>query len=104
MTALSTAAADPPDTLEEETRKLREAHGAMQSGDPQKALKLLDEQSSRFAEGQLADERAVARILALCKLGRDAEARAATAELLRTSPSSPLLSRVKSGCPKPSRN
>ncbi|MFO0589235.1 MAG: hypothetical protein U0441_16985 [Polyangiaceae bacterium] len=99
-TAKSAASSEAPsDSLEEETRRLREAHGAMQSGDPEKALSLLEQQSSTFAKGQLADERAVASFLALCKLGREEEARAKAAELLRTSPNSPLADRVRGGCP-----
>jgi len=94
---------DPPkDPLEDETRQLREAHGALQSGDPGKALKLLDEQATTYASGQLREERAAARVLALCKLGKVDEARAKAAEFLRDNPQSPLADRVRAGCPTPS--
>ncbi|MEO7329353.1 MAG: hypothetical protein ABI193_12285 [Minicystis sp.] len=99
-------AAAPPvapdiDPLEAETRRLGEAHGALQSGDPNKALALLDEQSTTYAKGELREERAAARILTLCKLGRLEEARAAAARFLQESPHSPLADRVRSGCPAP---
>ncbi len=96
--AVPTATPDA-DTLEAETRRLREAHGALQSGDPGKALALLDEQSTAYAKGELREERAAARILTLCKLGRLDEARIATARFLQESPHSPLADRVRSGCP-----
>lgn len=89
----------PEDPLEDETRRLREAHGALQSGDPEKALHLLDEQSAAYAGGQLREERAAARVLTLCKLGKVDEARAAAAAFLRDNPRSPLSDRVRGGCP-----
>jgi len=81
------------DPLAAETRLLREAHGALQGGDPQKALTLLDEQG-----GQLGEERAAARVLALGQMGRVAEAEAARAAFLRDHPRSPLAVRIQSGC------
>ncbi|MRG93992.1 hypothetical protein [Polyangium spumosum] len=89
----------PADTLLAETRRLREAHGAMQNGDPAQALRLLDE-AKAGAEGQsLREERAAARVLALCKLGRTAEARAEATKFLAESPASPLADRVRRACP-----
>jgi hypothetical protein len=81
------------DPLAAETRRLREAHSALQAGDPQKALGLLGEQG-----GQLGEERAAARVLALCQMGRVAEAESARAAFLREHPRSPLADRVRSGC------
>lgn len=95
----STPVAADADPLEDETRRLREVHGALQSGDPEKAMKLLDEQSITYATGQLGQEREVARVLTLCKLGKVDEARAAAATFLRNHPSSPLVARVSAGCP-----
>ena len=82
------------DPLAAETRHLREAHGALQSGDPKKALALLDEPQG----GQLGQERAAARVLALCQLGRGEEAESARAAFLREHPRSPLADRVRNGC------
>jgi hypothetical protein len=81
------------DPLAAETRRLREAHGALQAGDAQKALGLLGEQG-----GQLGEERAAARVLALCQLGKIAEMEAARAAFLRDHPRSPLADRVRGGC------
>jgi hypothetical protein len=86
-------AAPEEDPLAAETRRLREAHGALQAGDAQKALALLGEQG-----GQLGEERAAARVLALCQLGRVAESEAARAAFLREHPRSPLADRVRGGC------
>lgn len=86
----------PADTLTDETRRLREAHGALTGGDPARALSLLDEQAA--AGVQLREERTAARILALCQLGRVDEARAAAARFLAESPRSPLADRVRASC------
>jgi outer membrane protein assembly factor BamD (BamD/ComL family) len=85
--------------LDVETRSLGEAHGALQSGDAARALALLDKQSATYAQGELRQERAAARIMALCKLGRGAEARAAAESFLRENPRSPLTDRVRAACP-----
>ncbi|MDC0740200.1 hypothetical protein [Polyangium mundeleinium] len=87
------------DPLLAETKRLRAVHGAMKEGDPEQALRLLDE-TSAGAEGQsLRAERTAARVLALCKLGRVAEARAEAARFLSESPGSPLADRVRKACP-----
>ncbi|MDI1432969.1 hypothetical protein [Polyangium sorediatum] len=89
----------PVDPLLAETKRLRAVHGAMKEGDPEQALRLLDE-TSAGAEGQsLRAERTAARVLALCKLGRVAEARAEAARFLSESPGSPLADRVRKACP-----
>jgi hypothetical protein len=92
------APAEPAeDPLVAETRRLREAHGALKAGDAEKALRLLDEPAKG---GELGEERAAARVLVLCKLGRADEANAAAARFLRESPRSPLADRVRAGCPQ----
>lgn len=89
---------EPDDTLLAETRRLREAHGALQGGDAERALALLDAQTAD-AEGQkLREERAAARVLALCKLGRVAEANEEASRFLQASPRSPLADRVRKAC------
>lgn len=91
------------DPLERETASLEEAHSALRSGDPARALDLLDRQSAAYRDGQLREERAAARVLALCKLGRMDEARAAAAAFVQESPRSPLVDRVRAGCPAATR-
>lgn len=87
------------DTLIAETRRLREAHGAMRGGDAEKALALLSEQSAENEGQKLRAERAAARVLALCKLGRVDEAHAEAASFLAQNPQSPLADRVRKACP-----
>jgi len=102
--AAPVATNEPPpapvvDPLLAETKRLRAVHGAMKEGDPEQALRLLDE-TSAGAEGQsLRAERTAARVLALCKLGRVAEAHAEAARFLAESPGSLLADRVRKACP-----
>lgn len=93
------AAEVPADSLLAETQRLREAHGALRGGDPEKALALLSEDAAE-AEGQkLREERAAARVFALCKLGRMDEANAEAASFVAQNPRSPLADRVRTACP-----
>lgn len=85
-------------TLEEETKRLGEAHRAMRSGEPEKALALLEEQSAAFASGDLQEERAAARVFALCEAGKASEAKAAAQAFLHKNPRSPLAGRVRAAC------
>jgi len=96
--AMTKAPPTAEDTLEEETRRLREAHGALNGGDPARALELLDAQSADFASGQLREERAAARALALCKLGATDHAVEEARRFLRDNPRSPLADRVRAAC------
>ncbi|HMY16576.1 MAG TPA: hypothetical protein PKA58_09670 [Polyangium sp.] len=99
----STAEVDDPvesaDSLLAETDRLRKAHGAMREGDPEKALTLLSEQAAEGEGQKLREERSAARVLALCKLGRVAEAQAEAAAFLAQNPQSPLADRVRKACP-----
>src|SRR5262249_45727507 len=65
-----------------EARALRQAQEALDAGRAAVALALLDEQRVTFARGVLADERAAARIFALCALGRRDEAARETERFL----------------------
>ncbi len=88
----------PVSTLESETLLVRAADASLRAGDPATALTLLDEHARRFPRGVLEEERAEERVLALCALGRDAEARAATASFLRDHAKSPLVAKVRHSC------
>jgi hypothetical protein len=88
----------PASSLEEETKRLREAHKALRSGQPERALELLEEQSATFAAGELREERAAARVFALCEAGKTSEAKAAAKAFLIKSPRSPLAGRVRGAC------
>jgi hypothetical protein len=87
-----------PDPLPAEVAALREAQRAMTTGDPKRTLALVAEQNVRFAGGALTQERAAARIFALCDLGRVAEARSEAISFERRWPKSPLISRVRRAC------
>lgn len=89
---------EPENKLEDETRGLREAHQALQAGDSDQAIRLLDEQSREFEQGELAQERAAARVLALCQSSRALEAKAALQSFLSQNPNSPLADRVRGAC------
>jgi hypothetical protein len=89
------------DTLAAEARDLRQVQRALQDGDAVRALGLLDAQAGRYPGGVLAEERAAARVVALCQAGRQAEAAPAISAFLRTYPRSPLVGRVRSACRGP---
>ncbi len=99
-TSASAAPEETEDSLLAETQRLREAHGALQKGDPEKALALLSEQAAENEGQKLREERAAARVLALCKLGRVEEAQAEAEAFLSQNPRSPLGDRVRKACPR----
>ncbi len=87
-----------PSSLETETRLLRDASFELRAGRPVRALALLDEHARSFSGGALVEERRVERILALCALGRAAEAQAEGASFLGERPRSLLADRVRASC------
>jgi len=87
-----------PTTLEAETRLVRAGVAALHERDPVRALALFDEHARRYPSGTLAEERAAARVNALCDLGQVDNAQAAAAAFLRDRPSSPLAARVRTAC------
>ncbi len=86
------------DHLAAETAALRTAQQAMRSGRPAEALALLDQQDATYQAGSLSEERAAARVLALCELGSVTAGRAAAEAFARRWPRSPLLGRVRTAC------
>jgi len=84
--------------LAAETRLLAQAQSQLSDGAAARALALLDQHRATFPRGELVPEREAARVLALCALGRTAEAKAAQARFERAYSSSPLLARVRAGC------
>ena len=98
-TSASKTTEESADSLVAETQRLREAHGALRGGDPEKALALLSEQAAEGEGQKLREERAAARVLALCKLGRVDEANTEAAAFLVQNPRSPLADRVRNACP-----
>ena len=86
------------DRLLEETQALAEIQDALSRKDPNLAWSLLQEQERRFPSGQLGEERAAAKVMALCAAGRYIEAEQVRASFVASYPNSPLTKRVNRGC------
>ena len=84
--------------VEGEVALLAEAQKALAAGQPARALQFLDEHASTYPRGALGPERAVARVIALCKLGNLAAARRDAAAFLRDAPTSPVSDRIRAAC------
>jgi hypothetical protein len=89
------------DQLRLETEGLKAIQQAVRAGDPGRALVLIDEQNGRYPGGLLGEERAAARVLALCQSGQTERARAEAAQFERRWPKSALVARVRSSCSGP---
>ncbi|WP_437958840.1 hypothetical protein WME76_03700 [Sorangium sp. So ce119] len=84
--------------FQEDAKLLRDVRAALGAGKDEEALKMLEARRANPTEGILGQERAAARILTLCRLGRTAEARAASERFLRQHPRSPLGERIRRAC------
>jgi hypothetical protein len=87
-----------PDTLSAEVALIARASADLHAARPAAALEVLDEHRRRFPNGVLVQERAAARIRALCALGRVKEAKIELARLTRTNPDSPHTARAAREC------
>lgn len=87
------AASDPFDA---DLDRLREVSRALNAGRPKDALQLVRMRSG--AKSLLASEYQAAEAIALCQLGRGAEARQAIEQFERVAPNSPLARRVRHAC------
>jgi hypothetical protein len=87
-----------PETFEAETQALREAVSALRSGHPEVALPALAAQDAKYPHGVLGEERAVARIEALCAVGRTGEANTLASRFLAQHPRSLQAARVRASC------
>lgn len=81
-----------------ETRLIARAQSALNEGAALSALALLERHRREFPGGALVPEREAARVIALCALGHEAEAKAARVRFERSWSSSPLLARVRASC------
>jgi hypothetical protein len=93
--------APPPSTLLGELTLLQRAQRALADGAPGVALSLAGEHASRYPRSQLSRERDAVRVFAYCALGRSADARALTTEILKSSPRSPLRASLEQSCGAP---
>jgi hypothetical protein len=97
--ATATASAIPSHSgLAEEIALLRRAQQALGKSQAERSLSLLDEMAERHPNGQMGEEAAAARVLALCGAERRAEARAQARRFLSAYPGSVLTQRVRSSC------
>ncbi|KYF94890.1 hypothetical protein BE20_05210 [Sorangium cellulosum] len=85
-------------SFQEDAKLLRDVRAALGAGKGEEALKMLEARRVNPTEGVLGQERAAAHILTLCRLGRMAEARAASERFLRQHPRSPLGERIRRAC------
>ncbi len=92
------ASEDIDDSLSQEIALLRGARAALERRDAAEALVLLDRHKTLYPLGTLKQEQLVTRVLALCVLGRDLEARAVAREFMRVAPASPHLARIRASC------
>ncbi len=95
--ASGTSSAGTPE-LAREAELLAGAQAELGKGRPQRALDLLNEHERRHPSGALAQERAAAMVIALCRAGRTEQARARAEEFLKRAPNSVLVPRVRSSC------
>lgn len=86
------------DSLQRETELLVRAQRELSSGRSESALELIEQHERHFPRGSLAQERAAARVFALCRAGRPLEARAHAQRFLRTAPASPVAPRIRRSC------
>lgn len=84
-------------TLERERILIERAWQALAAGDPDAALRSVDEHARHFAEGILAPERRAVAIVARCARG-DADAVERAHTWLAAEPRSPLVARVRAAC------
>ena len=91
--------ATEPSSLAQETallRKIQQARGAKQHA---RVLELPAEHAKRFPNGTFAAERVLARVRALCSVGRQVDARRARDRFVAKHPRSHLVPQFESACP-----
>jgi hypothetical protein len=86
------------DAIDGELAALHQAQEALRAGRPDEAVRVLDRFAATHASVALEEERRAARIVAACKAGGGAPARADAERFLRERPDSPLGERVHAAC------
>lgn len=100
-TTVTSKAPPPADTLAAEVGLLDKARASLDRGDWATALAVLDEHSTKFSNGQLAEARNATRFRALCKAGRTVEAETVALALHQAQPNSNLAQQTPTKCPTP---
>jgi hypothetical protein len=85
-------------SLDEEVMQMRTAYDHLRAGEPLRALSALSEHAYRFPDGKLVTMRKVARIQALCDLGKRSDASEEAARFLEEHGNSPYAARVRQVC------
>lgn len=85
--------------LAEEVRLLDAIRAASKDGRHADALRRVQEHATSFASGSFAAERELARVRALCGLGRHEQVRLAQSGFAKSFPASHLASLVRNACP-----
>lgn len=105
--AATTATAAPSHTvkserpsIEEETRLLQRAQGAMNRRLYADALQILDEYDRRFSVARLGEEAMALRVLVHCQTGHLVDARRWASLLTERHANSALLGRLRASCPQ----
>lgn len=88
----------PATTLDDELALLRRAYSELNAGRAARAFEVLDAHAERFPRGELEEAREVARMLALCAMGKEPAAKARARQFLATHPDSPFAGRVRGIC------
>ncbi len=88
-------------SLATEMALMDQARTAMRAGAHVHAIALLRRHARAFPSGTLAAERSAVLAMALCADGQNAEGQAEQRRFLRTWPSSPLASSIRSACEPP---
>lgn len=84
-------------SLASEVQLMHDVNVALKSGQPGRALALLEAPRAGDA-GYMREEREAARVFALCQAGNQSAARTEAAAFLRKHPRSPLAGRVSASC------
>jgi|GEM_PF-3220001 len=87
-----------PRPVYEELGAVRRAQSALGAGQPEQALELMEKLGQASAGGSLLVERELTRLLALCALGRRAEAQAAAARVEQLPGGAAYRTRIAGSC------
>jgi hypothetical protein len=101
-----TLAASPStstDSLDPELTVLRQAQQDLRLGQPDQALRRLEDFDRRFGKGMLGQERQAIAAIALCQARPGPAAQTRAEQFLRTAPESPLAARVRTACKESTR-